>query len=478
MADIKKNLIYSTILTMSTYMVPLIVFPYISRVLGVENIGMIDTVDNIIDYCILFSMMGLSAVGIREIAKNKDNREKLGQTFTDLFALNFYTTLFIALIFITIVCLSPQLQSYELLIPIGILKLFATLFWIEWFYTGLEEFRYITIRSIILRSLFIISVFLFVHTRADATVYYGLFVGITIGNAICNWYHKRTYLHWDLRKANIRHFLVPFFMLGIFAMLSAVYTKLSLPLLSFVAGNEEAGNYATATRVYQLIIALLTTLTGVMIPRMSILVKEGKTDLIRDYTLKSFKFLFLFTLPLICYVEIFSPDIIHIFAGKGFDGAIMLMRIIMVQLIIIGSAKIVVQQLLVPMRKDWTIVKAGLAGVLVWSLLSVILVPQCHGIGTSIVWIFTELTVLLIALVEVKRTFAITFPLTLFLKACVMSLPYLVIGYLVFYFIPHPLLRITISSVLYLGYAALLDAYFFKTGIISSLSRFINVRRT
>lgn len=457
---------------MSTYLVPLIVFPYISRVLGVENIGMIDTVDNMIDYCILFSMMGLSAVGIREIAKNKDDKEKLSKTFTDLFALNFYTTLLIAAIFLIVVGLSPQLQSFKMLIPIGILKLFATLFWVEWLYTGLEEFKYITIRSIILRTLFIISVFLFVHTKADATVYYALFAGITVGNAICNWYHKRTYLHWNLRKANIRHYLIPFFMLGIFAMLSAIYTKLSLPILSFIADNEEAGNYATATRVYQLIIALITTLTGVMIPRMSVLVKEGKTELIHDYTQKSFKFLFLFSLPLICFVEIFSPDIIFLFAGEGFDGAIKLMRIIMVQLIIIGSAKIIVQQLLIPMRKDRAIVKAGIAGVIVWGVLTAILVPRFNGIGTSIVWIFTELTVLLIALAEVKRSFSISFPLSLFTKACIAAIPYFIIGFSIQFFIQYPIPRIISSSFLFLIYAAVLDFYFYKTGILKSLSNY------
>ena len=274
MANIKRNLMYSTVLTMSTYLVPLIVFPYISRILGVGGIGIVDTVDNMIDYCILFSMMGLSSVGVREIAKNKYNPKALSQTFTDLFALNLCSTLLIATVFCGVVLMSPRLQDYGLLIPIGILKLVANLFWIEWLYTGLEDFRYITLRSIILRSAFIVSVFLFVQTQADVVTYYALFVGITVGNAVCNWYHKRSYLHWDIRQANIRRFLVPFFMLGIFAMLSAVYSKLSLPVLNFLTDNQEAGNFATATRVYRVVIALISTLTGVMIPRMSVLISR------------------------------------------------------------------------------------------------------------------------------------------------------------------------------------------------------------
>ena len=123
MASVKQNLAYSTLLTMSTYLVPLIVFPYISRTLGVGGIGIVDTIDNMIDYCILFSMMGLTSVGVREIAKNKDNPEALSQTFTDLFALNLCSTAFIALVFVLIVALSPTLQGYGMLIPIGILRM-------------------------------------------------------------------------------------------------------------------------------------------------------------------------------------------------------------------------------------------------------------------------------------------------------------------------------------------------------------------
>ena len=469
MADIKRNLMYSTVLTMSTYLVPLIVFPYISRVLGVEGIGIVDTVDNMIDYCILFSMMGLSSVGVREIAKNKDNPQALSQTFTDLFALNLCSTLLIATVFCGVVLMSPRLQDYGLLIPIGILKLTANLFWIEWLYTGLEDFRYITLRSIILRTAFIISVFLIVQTRADVVTYYALFVGITVGNAVCNWYHKRTYLHWDIRRANIRRFLVPFFMLGVFAMLSAVYSKLSLPVLNFITNNQEAGNFATATRVYRVVIALVSTLTGVMIPRMSVLMEEDRFDMVRHYTDVAFKLLFLFSFPLICFVELFAPDIIRLFAGPGFEGAIMPMRITMFQLLVIGSEKIIVLQLLIPLRKDRTIVKAGLAGVVVWGLLTVLVVPSLQSVGTSLVWVAAELVVLMIAAMESSRSLSIRFPFGLLFKSVLYALPYLLMGGLVLLVTSSPVLRILVSMLLFVVYAVILEDKVYQTGILKTL---------
>lgn len=467
MADIRHNLAYSALLTMSTYLVPLILFPYISRVLGIESIGRIDTIDNLMDYCILFSMMGLTSVGIREIAKNKDNPDTLGQTFTDLFALNLCSTLLIAAVFGAAVWLSPRLQDYGVLVPIGICKLIANLFWIEWLYTGLEDFRYITLRSLVLRSLFVVSVFLLVRTQSDAAVYYALFVGLTVGNAVCNWYHKRTYLHWRLHRARLRRYLVPFVMLGLFAMLSAFYTKLSLPVLSFLTDDHEAGSYATATRVFQVIIALVSALAGVMIPRMSVLMKEGQFDQVRAYTATSFKMLFLFAAPVICYTEIFAPDIIRLFAGPGFESAVLPMRIIMLQLIVVGAEQIIVRQLLIPLRSDQAIVRAGILGVVVWVVLTALLVPVWHSVGTCIVWIAAELAVLIVATIETKRSLQVMFPFRLFILSCLYAVPYLVAGLLVVWLTPLPVFRLVAAAVLFAAYALLLEQKVYKTRLLT-----------
>ena len=80
MANIKKNFLYSCFLTTANYIFPLLTFPYVSRILGATNFGLCNFIDGIIDYFVLFSMMGIGLLGIREIAFNKDNG-KLSNTF-------------------------------------------------------------------------------------------------------------------------------------------------------------------------------------------------------------------------------------------------------------------------------------------------------------------------------------------------------------------------------------------------------------
>lgn len=450
--SLKGNFIYSTILTFSTYLVPLMVFPYISRILGVDSIGAIDTIDNIIDYCILFSMMGMSTLGIREIAKYKNDKNRLQETFNNLFWLNVISTIVVFFfLIVTTICI-PTLQQRIVLLTIGSFKLFANLFWIEWFYRGLEDFKYITIRSVIVRLLFIVSVFVFIKEKSDFTLYYILFVSIVIINAICNWTYKRNKVSLRFKHIALKTYAKPFIILGIFAMLSAIYTKLSIPVLSFTCGDTEAGYYATATRMYQVVIALISSLISVLIPRMSVLIREGNYREISHLFELAFKLLFFISLPIIWYVEFLAPDIIMIFAGSGFEQAAIPMRIVIFQVLIIGSEQIYIMQLLIPLNKDKKVAVAGLCGVITWAILSTILVPLWHGIGTSIVWVATESVVLLIAIYYIKKAMGYHYPWKLFFLSCIESIPYAVMGGCLLLLVDQTYFRavlITISFIIY-----------------------------
>ena len=93
MSSIKQNIIYSSLLTVSNYLFPLITYPYVSRVLGVDGIGICNFIDSVIQYCILFSMMGTMTLGIREIARTKDNNNKLNTAFSSILTLNLVFTI-------------------------------------------------------------------------------------------------------------------------------------------------------------------------------------------------------------------------------------------------------------------------------------------------------------------------------------------------------------------------------------------------
>ena len=279
-----------------------------------------------------------------------------------------------------------------------------------------------------------------------------LFVSIVIINAICNWTYKRNKVSLRFKHIALKTYAKPFIILGIFAMLSAIYTHLSIPVLSFTCGHTEAGYYATATRMYQVVIALISSLISVLIPRMSVLIREGNYREISHLFELAFKLLFFISLPIIWYVEFLAPDIIMIFAGSGFEQAAIPMRIVIFQVLIIGSEQIYIMQLLIPLNKDKKVAVAGLCGVITWAILSTILVPLWHGIGTSIVWVATESVVLLIAIYYIKKAMGYHYPWKLFFLSCIESIPYAVMGGSLLLLVDQTYFRavlITISFIIY-----------------------------
>ena len=183
MASLRKNIMYSSVLTVANYLFPLVTFPYVSRVLGVDNIGACNFVDSIINYFVLFSMLGISTVGIREISQCGKDREKLDLTFSRIFTINTITTSIALALLVIGVFTVPQLRENQQLMWIGALKLVSNYLLVEWLYKGLEEFKYITNRTVLVKMLYVVAVFLFIKSPEDTYLYYLLLTLMITGNA-------------------------------------------------------------------------------------------------------------------------------------------------------------------------------------------------------------------------------------------------------------------------------------------------------
>ena len=170
--SVKKNFVYSSVLTMANYLFPLLTYPYVSRVLGVTNIGICNYVDSIINYFVLFSSMGITVLGIREIAAAKSEKERLSETFTSLLIISGITTIIALIILLFSIYFVSQLQEYKNLLLIGVAKLIGHYLLIEWFYKGLEEFKYVTNRTIFVKTLYVIAIFVFVRKPEDYGIYF------------------------------------------------------------------------------------------------------------------------------------------------------------------------------------------------------------------------------------------------------------------------------------------------------------------
>ncbi len=477
MPSIKKNFLYSGILTTANILFPLIVYPYVSRVLGVANIGLCNFIDSLINYFVLFSTLGISVLGIREIAAALKDRDKLNSAFSTLFILNVITTAIMMVVLVLVTIFVTRLRDNWPLMIVGAFKLLFNVLLVEWLYKGLEEFRYITIRTLIVRVLYVVLVFLFVRNQSDYLIYYVLTTFMVVVNAIINMGHSRTFVTFSLKYLHLKEFVKPYCELGVYQILTSMYTSLNVAYLGFVATNTDVGYYTTAIKLYSIFLALFTAFTGVMLPRMSSLFAEDDIQSIKQYIAKSFSFLFAMTIPLVMFSIVNAEGIIRLISGAGYEGAIVPMMLVMPLLLIVGSEQILIEQVLMPIKKDKTVTINSFVGAGLGVLLNLLLVPHFLSIGSALVIAISESAIFILAMIEVKRYLGYNYPWRDFFKRLLVYLPFLGMELLLLPFVESSLIRLLINSLVVIMYVLIVNQYILRDYDILQLVRTVLGRR-
>ena len=468
--SVKKNFVYSSVLTMANYLFPLLTYPYVSRVLGVTNIGICNYVDSIINYFVLFSSMGITVLGIREIAAAKSEKERLSETFTSLLIISGITTIIALIILLFSIYFVSQLQEYKNLLLIGVAKLIGHYLLIEWFYKGLEEFKYVTNRTIFVKTLYVIAIFVFVRKPEDYGIYFLLQVLMVVVNMFFNICYSRHFIKISFRNLHFVDFIKPFFILGLYQILTSMYTSFNVAYLGFVTNPTEVGYYTTGTKLFLFLFSVSAALTGVMMPRMSSLLSEGKLSDFKLLITKSCTILFSFSIPCALFCCMFSPDIVHLLSGEGYEGAYLPTRIIMPLIFIIGYEQILVIQILMPLKKDKDIFVNSIIGATVGILCNIVFVHYFKAVGSSLVWVVSELTVLILSQYYVSKYMIFSFPFKEFMKNICAYLP---IGFLLYglylYIDGTPIVRLIIGAVIMSLYFIVIQLKVLKDPVVLQL---------
>ena len=430
--SIKRNFAYSSILTVSNYLFPLVTFPYVSRVLGVTNIGICNYVDSIISYFCVFSAMGVAVVGVREVANVSDNYTKRSNTFLSIFTINVGFTIVSIIALLLCNNLIPDLIQYRKLLYIGCFKLVSNLFLCEWFYKGIEDFEYITKRALIIKILYVLSIFIFVRQEDDYVIYFTLTI-LHIGfNALVNLYHHHKRVSFSNVDLTFSPYIKPYIVMGVYTILTTMYTTFNVVILGYISGPTEVGYFTTSTKILGIVMALFTAFTGVMLPRMSSLLSNHEDSKFMSLLDKSMNALLIFAVPTVIFFCIFSPDVINLIGGKGYEGAIVPFRIIMPTVLIIGYEQILIIQALMPMKKDCAIFINSCIGATIGLIFNFLLVPSYGSIGSAVAYALCEFSVLCSAYFFIVRYTQHHFSFKELLRHLCYNIPILLICFAIY----------------------------------------------
>lgn len=238
-------------------------------------------------------------------------------------------TSLVLVVYVILIEILPQLLPYRRLLYIGVVQIIFNTLSIDWLFKGLENFRYITIRTFWVKILYVISVFAFVRDKDDYDLYYVIIVGSVIINGIINWGYGRRLVKyaWQPLYEICRLYVRPLFLLGSQIIFQVLYTDFIVIYLGFISNDAQVGLYTTATKILSIVLALYSSFTLVMMPRISSLCAERNYEQIKLLTNKSFALLYSFALPCVFLLIIFARETIGIISGPGYEGAIQLLKI-------------------------------------------------------------------------------------------------------------------------------------------------------
>lgn len=368
MSSLKPKLLYQFAVSFLYTGAPLLIFPYISRVLGPDKIGRINLVDYAAQFFILFASFGIPFYGVREVARVRHNKPQLARVSSELLVIHILTTMISIGLFAAFIFLKHDTFNDRQLILLSFINMGGSAFALEWLVHGLEDFRFLARRSFIVKFLSLVAVFVFIRQSSDYARYYLLLivanllpVAIDIGYA----FNKKIFFQKDLAlKKHIR----PLSIFFLTTVTLSIYTFFDSVILGMVAGTLAVGFYTTSLKVIRLTHGLITDLGGVLLPRVSYLVETGNRKEIARIINKSIVYVLTITIPASIFIFFAADEMIFALGGKAFTESVPVLKILSCLPVMIGLTNIFFIQVLLPFHKE----KIMLAGVLQGSLVSIV----------------------------------------------------------------------------------------------------------
>jgi len=427
--SVKNSVFYNVLLAISQVFFPLITFPYLARTLGPEHVGVLNFAESIAKYFVMLAALGIPIYGIREIAKVQNELKARTKIFAEIFTINLICTLGLSFLFLAAVFFIPQLNNEKVLFYWTIAYFFFQVFYLEWFFNGMNQFKFIAIRQFVIRFFFIIFVFVLIKSQFDYVNYMRMQFGLSVLLAIINFnnlskhisLNKETFSNLNLRK-HIKPLLYIF--LTIFSI--SIYFSLDTILLGFLANNESVGYYSTALKLNKLIIAVFGAVTVAIFPSLINLYHSQQIEKFRELIRQVFFVLVSLSIPAIVIFISCAKEIVHVLFSQNFDRSILPLQITAPLILIVSLSSIFGFQVLSALAKDRQILYSAIIGMSVSVVLSILLVPSLMEVGEAITILVTELSVSVSFIYFTKKYFKVGGLTNMFLKQLVGALPYIV----------------------------------------------------
>ena len=373
--------------------VPLITFPYTSRIFLAEGTGIIEWVRSTISIFTLIAQLGIYTYAVREGVKVRQNKIDFSKFAHELLIINCCATILSYLLLFLCIKFISKFYQYNILLFIYSINIIMSSMGLDWVYGVYEEYRYITIRQIITQIFSLIALFLFVKDIDDMIIYLLINTISSSGANIFNIINSRKYIYYKFQgNYSIKKHLKPILIFFATKFSANAYNYLDNVMLGLLSYERSVGFYSAGSKFNSIIITFFTAMGQVYLPKLVFILEKNDIAHFSKFMKKVASSKLMIAIPMTVGLICLSKECLRLIAGEDFLQASVTLKILSVVFLIVVCSNILQNDVLVPFAKEHLVFKITIIGASCNFLINILLIP-----------IFSEIIAFFVGINEVKK---------------------------------------------------------------------------
>lgn len=397
--SVKFNAVMNTLLTASSMLVSVITVPYVTRVLSVEGYGDVTFAQNVSQWLSAMCLIGVPTYGLRECARVRDDPREMARVVRELLVI---ITIFTAVVlagFGVSILIVPRFRQIAALMWVFLVSTLLLSYGVEWFFQAIEQYKYITIRSMVFKMLSLVAMLVFVRGEDDYLAYGVILALVVCGNNVLNLARMLRMVSFSgLGPMRIGRHLKPLASYAALSIASSVYLAFDSILLGMLSpSNVQVGLYQLASKLKGICFSVINAIIGVLIPRLSYYAKndpEKYGALLR----RGWGFLLNLCLGIVLYLLVYAYPLVVLISSEKYADAVLPVRIIGLVNLLSCMSYFFGLCILSPLDQESKLARANLTGAPISLVCNLLLDGTFGATGAAISVCLAELVIFLMQL--------------------------------------------------------------------------------
>jgi len=375
---------------------PLLTFPYLIRVLGVDQFGLFNHALATVHFLVVFVDYGLTLTGTREVAIQRQDRELLTKLFSTKWALQLLLGALAFIILLFMVLWLPPWQEHPRLYFLAFLLVPANVLLPTWFFQGMQDFRTLAWLTFANKLLYVALVFATIRETNHLELLMFLYSGCTLLAGFLGWGYLRLKMNLQFQWPGWQAVLQA--MRGGWAVFISsfsvtLYSNSALLVLGFFADARSLGMFSVVEKVLLVFRLGLSTLFSVIFPRVSQL---AAVDLLamKHFLKRIQKWMLLAVLLVVLLLMVIAPWLVQLLTGAAEPVTTSILRLSLPIPLLLALNLPAYQSLLATNRQYWY-ARVMAIGAFVGLSLNLILAPHYFETGTALSILAAETAIVL-----------------------------------------------------------------------------------